>query len=200
MYNSKYENFHVTPYTTFTRWKLEDFEKVVEYEDLTTFLDEFWESFSGFSVEFDMILCAIDCIEDGESYFVHNVYMHELNKCKMFNFSANDILCTERLSVLAKSVAKVLDTWKEKNTNNDVTQYLRDKDSSFSIALAYMKSMYQQKLSDGSYVDKARIAKVRNMLDLYDEQHGIDVEATFTVADRSILYDALDALESRCIF
>ena len=202
MFDNNYETYPVNPNTTFTDWKLSDFAIVTRYSDVSEFIENFWESSNkgGFITEFEMILYSIKCIEKGENYFTHNLYLRKYNKCQMFNFSASDILCTERLSVLAKTISEVLIYWRENNITNDIKDFLQSEDSIFTIVLNYLVNMYKQRLSDGSPLDKFRIKGVREKLECYDMNDGIGVDELFSVEDRSVLYDALDALETKCIF
>lgn len=199
MYDTKCGDFMITPNTVLTRWQLKDFNKVLEFNDLNSFLEDFWDSVAGFSVEFNVICKALDCLENDEDFFTYYIYDNEAASFNLLNVSAAAIVCKERLLPLATTVSSVLNTCKVSGRDSDVLKYLRENEE-FSRALNYMKNLFAVTLSDGSYLDRDRVEKVRGKLRMYDKMHGTSPEATFFVADRSVLYDALDALEKKCIF
>lgn len=199
MYNNKYNNYDVNPTTHFTRWLLQDFVKVLDYEDLDDFLSEFWSSYSGFNVEFDIILKALDCLDCGDDYFVYPVYEHEQRNLVTYNICAAAVVSRERMRSLASAMAFVIDVWKENNIGNVITEYLcvQDNKSDYNIVLNYLKDLFEVKLSDGSIVTKKRILDIRRMLTTHADTNSV---YTFTTADKSVLYAALDVLEDKCVF
>jgi len=198
MKSSSCEYFHVTPDTMVSTYKFQDFVKVLDYTNLDEFLQVFWEKPLGFALEFDVICEALDCIEDGDNYFNYTVY-ETVTSSKVYKISASDIVCKERLYNLAVYVSNVINYSKINGISNDVLDFVFN-DEKFQRVLKYMQTVIYATLYDGSCLTKDRIDKVRNKVKWYDRAHGIDFNAEFYVADRVVLFAALDALEKECLF
>lgn len=202
MYNKNYNDFLITPTTILTRWHLEDFVKVLDYNDVEVFNTSFWGTFAGFRVEFDVIRCALDCFKSNDSYFSYNLFNNTKCEFETYNISAADVVSRERMHPLASALAFVENVWYDKEEKSAITEFLdiRGTHSEYYSVYKYLHELFKQKLSDGSYLDKNRIQKVRKKLDYYEERHDGDDSATFYRADRSLLYDALQALDDTCVF